>query len=130
MSRIVREPGGFYYAVDDYGHREPVNMSTGVEAADALIYGAPIALKIVMYLTRMVYAMTVGIRNRVMVEEDVEKFAKLDAKMKMDFGGGIVGDFLYLCVIGLYWDIIVLEIIFSLGRRVVKLFTKGRTDNL
>jgi len=124
MSRVIREPGGFYYAVDDYGHRETVNMSTGVEAADAMIYGAPIALKIYMYLLRIVYAATVGIRNWVMVEEDVEKFAKLDSKMKLDFGGGIVGGLLYFCFIELYWNVVVLEIVYSLGRRVINLLKK------
>lgn len=123
MSRIEREPGGFYYKVDDYGHRESINMSLGVECTDAIIEGAPIAFKICLYLLRMIYAATVAIRNLVMVEEDACKFAEYDSKMKMDFGSGIVGSFLFLCVIGFYWDIVVIEIIYSIGRRICKLFS-------
>lgn len=53
--KYVREPGGFYYAEDEYGHREPVNMSLGTEAVDGLIEGFPIAFRIVVGLTKLIY---------------------------------------------------------------------------
>ena len=118
--KYVREPGGFYYAEDEYGHREPVNMSLGTEAVDGIIEGFPIAFRIVVGLTKLIYTVFAKIRNIVMLEEDAERFRNLDSKVRVDFGSGFIGGFITVLALTLLWDIAVVEIVYSLVKSIIK----------
>lgn len=118
MSKLVREAGGFYYKEDGYGHREPVNVSLGTEVTDGLIEGFPIAFKISVVIFKFIWIVFAKLRNMLMLEEDAERFLNFDAKIRVNYGSGFIGGLMTILAISLLWDVAVIEIVYSLVKRI------------
>lgn len=117
--RYVREAGGFYYSVDDYGHREPINMSLGIEAVDSIIEGLPIAMKISLLIFKFMYWVSLILRNLVVLPEDAGKWMAIDAKLRKSYGSGFIGSLIAIQMISFFIYFNAGVFIYSIGKHIV-----------